>query len=898
MSRIREDLENRFENYIFPFFWQNGAEEETIRCELNKIYESNIRAFCVEARPHPDYGGPRWWHDMDIILGFAKEHGMKVWLLDDDRFPTGHANGAFTSGDDPLSVRFLTVHNTDVAGPKKQAYLLIRSLLSGDDELVGVLAAKRTDPANTDLSDMEIRDLTDHVKDGWLCFDIPEGLWRILVFYTTRKGNGKLDYFNILDSASVRVLIDRIYETHYAHYKDLFGNTFMGFFSDEPEFSNLPWYDFQAKLGKNMPFIPWSRELQDRLNKRWGEKFLFNLPALWYQAGKNTMNHRYAYMDEVTKQLSVSFSGQISDWCKAHNVSHIGHVIEDDNVHGRLGCGTGHYFRSLSGMRMAGIDVVLFQIMPGMDQEEHQWVASSRDGEFFHYGLAKMGSSLAHIDPKKQGDSMCEIFGAFGWQEGIGLMKWLTDHMISAGINHFVPHAFSMKPFPDPDCAPHFYAHGNHAQFQHFGILMNYMNRLCHLFTGGRYPASVGVLYHADAEWAGEAMLFQKPARVLLENQIDFDVIPADLLKEENSYGASFRDGICLNGNVYKILLIPGCERLPLVTAEFIRNHGDQMQIVFVGRRPEGICEEISFLKETRKIFDRIPCLSLEELADFVRKDAPFTVRTDQPVPHLRTYPYFGMDGDDYLFCFNEDTVQEAAGRMQFKTRNPEGSFAVYDAVRNQYEEKAFTEGGFDFCLRPGEAAVFVMTKDSLSAEGIKEMMASASAGKGADISGTRQSGDDSSGPEQVEARRLDGRFEIEACRVKEDQWISVKTAEEGDPLPDMTSWLVETGFNGYLQYKTEFELDGKTSSALQVRLRLKGAVDCADIYVDGSLADRLIGNTMDAVFQVSPGKHTLIIRLPLTPVWSVGDPWSSLSVLSRVDLTERPVLYVKKRKM
>ncbi len=67
-------------------------------------------------------------------------------------------------------------------------------------------------------------------------------------------------------------------------------------------------------------------------------------------------------------------------------------------------------------------------------------------------------------------------------REGIGLMKWLTDHMLSRGINHFVPHSFSMKPFPDPDCPPHFYAHGNHPQYEHFGVLMKYMNRLSHLF--------------------------------------------------------------------------------------------------------------------------------------------------------------------------------------------------------------------------------------------------------------------------------------------------------------------------------------------------------------------------------------------------------------------------------
>ena len=101
--------------------------------------------------------------------------------------------------------------------------------------------------------------------------------------------------------------------------------------------------------------------------------------------------------DETTKQLACSFSGQIGSWCRNHGVMHLGHIIEDDNSHGRLGCSTGHYFRSIWEMGMSGIDVVLQQVMPGMDQVIHQWVASDRDGEFFHYGLGKMGSSLAHI---------------------------------------------------------------------------------------------------------------------------------------------------------------------------------------------------------------------------------------------------------------------------------------------------------------------------------------------------------------------------------------------------------------------------------------------------------------------------------------------------------------------
>lgn len=72
--------------------------------------------------------------------------------------------------------------------------------------------------------------------------------------------------------------------------------------------------------------------------------------------------------------------------------------------------------------------------------------------------MTKLATSLGHLDPRKRGRTFCEIFGAYGWAEGLKLMKWLTDHMLVRGVNHFVPHAFSQKEFPDWDCPPHFYA--------------------------------------------------------------------------------------------------------------------------------------------------------------------------------------------------------------------------------------------------------------------------------------------------------------------------------------------------------------------------------------------------------------------------------------------------------
>ena len=55
---------------------------------------------------------------------------------------------------------------------------------------------------------------------------------------------------------------------------------------------------------------------------------------------------------------------------------------------------------------------------------------------FYHYVLGKLGASLAAIDPKKQGRCMCEIFGNYGWEEGLRLGKDLTDHFLVQGGNH------------------------------------------------------------------------------------------------------------------------------------------------------------------------------------------------------------------------------------------------------------------------------------------------------------------------------------------------------------------------------------------------------------------------------------------------------------------------------
>ncbi|MBQ8697081.1 MAG: hypothetical protein IJ519_05110 [Clostridia bacterium] len=577
-QRLNDILNGKGENYLLPFYWQHGDHRETIPREVERIYESGARAFCVESRPHRDFVGEGWWADMDIILREAKARGMKVWILDDDHFPTGHAVGKVKEHPHLRKWHIMERH-ADIPGPVKDGMLYY---VPENEEtiLLGIYAYGRT--GEGEVCDPEYIDLSGNKKDGFVHFDLPYGLWRIYFIYKTRRGTDKGDYIDMMNPEAVRLLIDTVYEAHYAHYAEDFGDTIEGFFSDEPCFGNIPdgipWgvrvYDYgfyDRRVGDVGLALPWSDKLPKMIEERIGEAALPQLAALWCDLGEPTSALRHAYMDCITLLYRDAFTRQIGDWCEEHGVKYIGHIIEDMNAHARTGCGAGHYFRALDGQHMSGIDIVLNQLIPGIPKMAHTTRAAGNYAEpaFFHSVLAKLASSYSHINPQMQGRAMCEVYGAYGWGEGSPIMKWLSDHLLVRGVNHFVPHAFSPK-FPDPDCPPHFGGGDKDPQFEGFCHLQPYINKVSHLLSGGTHIADVALLYHAELEWAngrGRSDFTQRAAEFLAENQIDYDIIPADCFlphKGARLYPARAEDGrLAIGDERYQALIVPFCEIMP-----------------------------------------------------------------------------------------------------------------------------------------------------------------------------------------------------------------------------------------------------------------------------------------------------------------------------------------------
>ena len=682
-NRLQEVLNGEAGTYMIPFFWLHGEDSSRLTEEMDKIWESGIDAICVESRPHPDFLGERWWKDLDRIMEHAGKRGMKVWILDDAHFPTGFCNGMITE-DSAYGKRYLDHYCIDVAGPLCGCSFMV--LVNPGERLVGVAAGRRDRKNPSRLTNLV--DLTDRVKDGKVYADIPDGLWCIVVVKETRTGTGRKNYISTIEKEAVRFLIDVVYEAHYQHYREEFGRTFAGFFSDEPEIGNcLDEYGFQSGIGQQDMKLPWSKNVEAELQQNWKEQYLENLISLWFDTKDGEENasgrNRYEFMDLISRLYSENFCSQIGEWCRAHSVEYIGHVIEDNGMHARLGLGAGHYFRALWGQDMAGIDVVLQQIRPQLDDCLFYRVRGTAfyDGEFFHYGLAKLGSSLAHLDAKKHGRTVCEIFGAYGWSEGLKLMKWLLDHMLVNGVNYFVPHAFSLKAFPDPDCPPHFYAQGKNPQYPYFRDLMNYGNRVSHLIQNGVHKSCAALLYPAEQEWMGAHMPFERAAKVLTRNQIDFDVLPLDFI-----LSAEVKEGMLHWGQEKSpVLVIPGSSYITGELADWLCQASEQgLRIVFVDQMPRAVYQS-GRTEECWKT-ERIFCCMESELAGCLEQWEISEIRTATYEPWLRYYHYQTDCGDEIWLFFSETITEKLETTVWFRKGLPMSS-RWYDPWENQMKQ-------------------------------------------------------------------------------------------------------------------------------------------------------------------------------------------------------------------
>ena len=806
-TRLQENLKDKQHNYIAPFLWLDGEKADQIINEIEHIYESGIRSVCLESRTHEDFLKEHWWSDIKIILDECKKRNMNVWILDDKHYPTGYANGIFAEKYQNMQAWGITERHIDIAGPIADGAAMATCWLTDpEDEFVSITAIKHI--PNSDSYDHEIIDLYDGLSGDMLYFTLPEGMWRIVFMIKTRRGISEPSrcFCDMLNPKAVDLFIEEVYQPHYDRFKEYFGNTFSGFFSDEPGFrNNSNWilnaaYDScLAETGKRYVHHPWGIRVDKRLKALYGDRAQTMLVGLWFDiAGGLSEKIRFDFMNIVTDEYKNNFCNNIARWCHSHGVEYIGHVIEDNNVHAITGCGTGHYFRALDGQDMSGIDVVLHQIVPGLTEcanagfAEHVHLNSA----FFQYYLAKLGSSMAHMDEKKKGRAMCEIFGAYGWAEGTKIMKYLMDHMLVRGINYFVPHAFSPKP-NDPDCPPNFYDTGNNPEYKFFQYSMHYMNRMCYLLSDGIHVSTCAILYDAENRWVNQKFLpLEHVAKKLYDNLYDYDIIPADYIDKIDRNG-------CLNGEKYNVLIVPYSSNIPEYVLEKLKHTTCKVIIV-------------SDFDNTVATSD-FEIVTLDKLPDYMEKHGYYDVRSDYNGIYLRYYHYTRNGADFYMFS-NEDINHTISTKVTLPIFTG-GKYIVYDAFENIAYAPESSSSQIEISLPPYHSVVLLF--GDVSFEGLSEK-------KECTI---------------MRTVTIAPEFRISVAESNTNEYSTYKTT---DKLVNITGAEELPHFSGHIKYETELELE--TTTKCSIDLGYVGEV--AELYMN----DKYVGTKLfpPYVFDIS----------------------------------------------
>ena len=803
-ARLSEVLGGREQNYLLPFYWQHGTHRDRIPAQIERIRKSGCRALCVESRPHPDFCGPDWWADMDIILAECEKRDMKVWVLDDKRFPTGYANGLIGKKYPHLRQWNLAERHVDVMGPIEGA-----SFLMHPDTPAEPLVA-----------------------DVYVYWDGPKGCYRVFFLYRNQRC-GRGDYKDMISAQSCHALIEAVYEPHYEHYAHYFGKTFVGFFSDEPCFGNgacgsmrMDYGFYEHRVGDPALALPFNDQVLALMSEEMGEDARLYLGELWY-VSEHSSKTRLAYMNAITYLWRTCFSEQVGNWCRAHGLMYIGHIIEDMNAHARLSCSGGHYFRALQGQDMSNIDIVLHQVMPGMAHYMHNCSSSGNmvDPAFFHYVLGQLAASMAHQYPHMKGRAMCEEFGAYGWAEGSTLMKWITDFLLVRGINHFVPHAFSPD-YPDPDCPPHFGAEGHDPQFDGFTHLMHYPNRAAHLLYGGEHVTSCAILYHAEGEWMnrrGDSMLTQVPAKVLLDAHLCYDIICLETLQR-----AEIADGrMVVNGEGYGALVVPYGKVLPETTRAQVKRLCEAgVPVLLCEGRPEGFAGEVVSANELPA---RIRTLGLADIA------------VEGNCPLLRHYHVKRDDCDVFMF-FNEDSVNTARARV---TLPVQGKFARLRMIEDGAYTDETADGAVTLELVPGQSEILVFGGEQIDLPAL---------------------------PKPQKATLLTPTYRIDLADAEDlDAFYAYKTT---DTLVNITGALEKPAFSGRMRYTFTLPLDQVPENAL---LDLGRVGHTARVWVNGQ--DVGIRITAPYAFPVGKylqaGENEITVEVANTLVGKVRDGFS-----------------------
>jgi len=448
-----------------------------------------------------------------------------------------------------------------------------------DNTLIGAQACQYEETEGGIKLTGEPKSIDSACQDGKLQWNAPPGNWLVAIYWecpVAEKVTWDAAYYlDTMNPEAVNAFKQMSYEP-YLRFKDEFGKTIKGIFTDEPGlmihdgfFGTEAMRTCVEDPQRTLPgtIIAWTRDFFERFEALKGYDIKPLLLALLYDTGPETNKIRCDYYDALTTWYIDAYHGNLSAWSDEHGIDYIGHTLEDP-LWGAARS-QGNQLRVLENFHR-----------PGLDYLGHG--VGTRDNPF-RILASKCGSSVAHVQGKPR--VMCESFGGSGHGHTMADRRLDANFMACLGVNMFVPHAFyfSFEGFRKTDWPPTEFYHSPFWPW--YKPWADYLGRLSLIQSTGRLVTDACILQpiltvqvdmfrDGESDRAPEAQrLFDHISDLMLRLHHDYDYLDdSQLARAVIEDGAITFEG---SGARYPLLVLPGCRVMSIEAAETIKRFFD-----------------------------------------------------------------------------------------------------------------------------------------------------------------------------------------------------------------------------------------------------------------------------------------------------------------------------------
>jgi hypothetical protein len=502
-----------------PFWvWNKDVSKEDIDRNLRDFKKRGFGGVFL----HPRYGlmteylSSHWFDLVKYSRDVAKELDMKLWIYDEDSYPSGFAGGHV---------------NEQMPESYNQGVMLIHREMStlspGENQRIKYIFKN----VNGNWQDITSTALKENGSAGkYMVFtlrDFPKSAWY-----------GGFSYVDLLVKGVTQKFIDITFTGYKNSVGDDFGKTIPGIFSDEPH--------TDSDIGET---IRWSPDLASCFKELHGYDLESNMMSLIDETG-NWMKLRHDYYATILDMFIKRWSIPMSSYCEKNNLSW-----------------TGHYWEHGWPSPLKGPDnmaMYAYHQIPGIDLLYNSQII--RPDQFGNIRSVKELSSA--VNQFGRARALSETYGGSGWEFRFDEMKRNGDWAFVLGVNLLNQHLSLMSLMGDRkfDYPQSF---GPYAPYwKQYSYQTDYFGRLSAALSSGKQKNRILILEPTTTAWMYFAPdsakinkrfkeinpAFRSMLSLLEQKQVEYDLGDENIIRD---HGKVSGKKFCVSQCSYDIVIVP-----------------------------------------------------------------------------------------------------------------------------------------------------------------------------------------------------------------------------------------------------------------------------------------------------------------------------------------------------